>query len=194
GAETRPREAGEERRLARRSAFNFGGLATANALQFGMVWVLARKLGQHDAGVFFEGFAAIRLLSVVASLGLDVTAVRYVAVHRAQGDHGGAGAAIRLSLALCTGLSLLATAITVALAPALARAFGSSDLTQVLRIMVLALPFVVAQMVLIGATRGTGRMRAFVVVDQFLDGAFRLGAITIALVAGTGLFGAAWAF
>jgi O-antigen/teichoic acid export membrane protein len=188
------RPGGEEGRLARRSAFNFVGLAAANAFQFGMVWVLARRLGQHDAGVFFEGFAAIRLLSVVASLGLDVTAVRYVAVHRAQGDHGGAGAAIRLSLALCTGLSLLATAITFAVAPALARAFGSSDLTPVLRIMVLALPFVVAQMVLIGATRGTGRMRAFVVVDQFLDGAFRLGAITVALVAGTGLYGAAWAF
>src|SRR5712691_9278547 len=84
-AETGPREAGEERRLARRSAFNFVGLASANALQFGMVWVLARKLGPHDAGVFFEGFAAVRLLSVVAALGLDVTAVRYVATHRAHG-------------------------------------------------------------------------------------------------------------
>ena len=82
------RPGGEEGRLARRSAFNFVGLGAANAFQFGMVWVLARRLGQHDAGVFFEGFAAIRLLSVVASLGLDVTAVRYVAVHRAQGDHG----------------------------------------------------------------------------------------------------------
>ena len=188
------RPGGEEGRLARRSAFNFVGLAAANAFQFGMVWVLARKLGPHDAGVFFEGFAAIRLLSVVASLGLDVTAVRYVAVHRAQGDHGGAGAAIRLSLLLATALSLLAAAITFAVAPWLSQAFGSSDLTPVLRIMVLALPFVVGQMVLIGATRGTGGMRSFVVVDQFLDGVLRLGAITIALVLGTGLFGAAWAF
>ena len=108
---------GEEGRLARRSAFNFVGLGAANLFQFGMVVVLARRLGQHDAGVFFEGFAAIRLLSVVASLGLDVTAVRYVAMHRAQGDHGGAGAAIRLSLSLAHGLSVAAAAITFALAP-----------------------------------------------------------------------------
>ena len=60
----------------------------------------------------------------------------------------------------------------------MAHAFGSSDLTPVLRIMVLALPFVVGQMVLIGATRGTGGMRSFVIVDQVLDGVFRLGAIT----------------
>ena len=185
---------GEEGRLARRSAFNFVGLGAANLFQFGMVVVLARRLGQHDAGVFFEGFAAIRLLSVVASLGLDVTAVRYVAMLRAQGDHSGAGAAIRLSLMLATALSVAAAAITFALAPQMAHAFGSADLTPVLRIMVLALPFVVGQMVLIGATRGTGGMRSFVIVDQVLDGVFRLGAITIALLLGTGLNGAAWGF
>src|SRR5256885_12135725 len=119
-AEADVRETGEEGRLARRSAFNFIGLAAANALQFGMVWVLARKLGPHDAGVFFEGFAAIRLLSVLAALGLDVTAVRYVAVHRAHGDAGAAGAAIRLSLALAGALSIAAAALTFALAPHLA--------------------------------------------------------------------------
>jgi len=188
------RPVGEEGRLARRSAFNFLGLGAANAFQFGMVWVLARKLGPHDAGVFFEGFAAMRLLSVVAALGLDVTAVRYVAVHRAHGNAGAAGAAIRLSLALAIGLSLFATVVTFALAPQVSHAFGSSDLEPVLRIMSLALPCLVAQMVLIGATRGTGGMRGFVIVDQFLDGAFRLGAITIALVLGFGVTGAAWGF
>jgi O-antigen/teichoic acid export membrane protein len=193
-AETGPREAGEERRLARRSAFNFVGLAAANLLQFGMVWVLARKLGPHDAGVFFEGFAAVRLLSVVAALGLDVTAVRYVATHRAHGDAGGAGAAIRLSLLLSGALSLVAAAITFALASPLAGAFGADDLAPVLRIMSGALPAVVLQMVLIGATRGTGGMRAFVWVDQIADGVLRLGLIAAALLLGEGLNGAAWAF
>src|SRR4051812_47279934 len=173
---------GEEGRLARRSAFNFVGLGAANLFQFGMVVVLARKLGPHDAGVFFEGFAAIRLLSVVAALGLDVTAVRYVATHRAHGDAGGAGAAIRLSLLLSGGLSLAAAAITFALASPLAGAFGTADLGPVLRIMSGALPAVVLQMVLIGATRGTGGMRAFVWVDQIADGVLRLGLIAAALL------------
>ncbi|MDX6549311.1 MAG: hypothetical protein QOG33_2861 [Gaiellales bacterium] len=193
-AETSPHGSGEEGRLARRSAFNFVGLAAANALQFGMVLVLARQLGRHDAGVFFEGFAAIRLLSVVAALGLDVTAVRYVATHRAHGDAGGAGAAIRLSLLLSGALSAVAAVITFALASPLAGAFGAADLAPVLRIMSAALPAVVLQMVLIGATRGTGGMRAFVWVDQMLDGALRLGLIAAALLLGKGLEGAAWGF
>ncbi|MDX6521690.1 MAG: hypothetical protein QOJ31_1025 [Gaiellales bacterium] len=193
-AQTSPGGSGEEGRLARRSAFNFVGLAAANALQFGMVWVLARRLGQHDAGVFFEGFAAIRLLSVLAALGLDVTAVRYVATHRAHGDAGGAGAAIRLSLLLSGGLSGLAAVATFALASPIASAFGAGELAPVLRIMSAALPAVVLQMVLIGATRGTGRMRAFVWVDQILDGVLRLGLIAGALLLGRGLDGAAWGF
>src|SRR5438874_6250734 len=62
-----PSRAGAESSLlARRSAFNFVGLASASALQFGLVVVLAAGLGKHDAGVFFEAFAALRLLSVLA--------------------------------------------------------------------------------------------------------------------------------
>jgi O-antigen/teichoic acid export membrane protein len=60
--------------------------------------------------------------------------------------------------------------------------------------MSLALPAVVLQMVLIGATRGTGAMRAFVWVDQIVDGALRVGLIAAALLLGWGLNGAAWAF
>ena len=59
--------------------------------------------------------------------------------------------------------------------------------------MVLALPAWSVQMVLIGATRGTGRMRAFVVVDQVTDGVLRWRGGRRA-AARHGLDGAAWAF
>src|SRR3954467_13457597 len=84
---------GEEGRLARRSAFNFVGLGAANLFHVDMVVVLARRLGQHDAGGFFAGFFFRRLLSVVASLGLHGAAVRYVAMHRARMHPGGVRAA-----------------------------------------------------------------------------------------------------
>ena len=73
--------------LVQRSAMNFVGLAAANAMQFALVLMIGRSLNQDAAGIFFEGFAAVRLLSVLAVLGLDVTAIRYVAVHRARGEH-----------------------------------------------------------------------------------------------------------
>ena len=80
--------------LVQRSAMNFVGLAAANAMQFALVLMIGRSLNQDAAGIFFEGFAAVRLLSVLAVLGLDVTAIRYVAVHRARGEHDRARAAV----------------------------------------------------------------------------------------------------
>ena len=60
--------------------------------------------------------------------------------------------------------------------------------------MVLSLPAVTLQMVLIGATRGTGRMKAFVVVDQVTDGVLRVALVAVALALGYGLDGTAVAF
>src|SRR4051794_1381165 len=131
---TEPREArtasprrtagkGERGLLARRSAFNFVGLATATGLQFLMLLVLARALGNSDAGVFFEGFAAVPLLPAVASIGLDVTLVRYVAVHRARGEEGQARSAVRLAVALSLAASLAATVVVFAASPLIAAAY-----------------------------------------------------------------------
>ena len=190
-----PSRAGAESSLlARRSAFNFVGLASASALQFGLVVVLAAGLGKHDAGVFFEAFAALRLLSVLAVLGLDVTAVRYVSMHLARGEHETAASAVRVAVRLAVGASSAVALITFALAPAIAHQFGTHDLETVLRIMIVSLPATVLQMVYVGATRGTGRMRSFVVVDQILDGGVRFAAIAGALILGTGLTGIAWAY
>jgi len=180
--------------LARRSAVNFVGLAAANALQFGLVLLIATWLTPAHAGVFFEGFAAVRLLSVLAVLGLDITAIRYVAVHRARGELDQARALARQVDGGAVLASTAIAAVVFVFAPQFSEAFGEPSLETVLRIMALSLPAVVLQMVLIGATRGTGRMRAFVVVDQVADGVLRVGLVAVALALGTGLEGTATAF
>jgi O-antigen/teichoic acid export membrane protein len=184
----------ETARLARRSVFNFVGLAAAQALQLALLLALSRGLGRGDAGLFFEGFAFVRLLAVVAALGLDVTVIRYVAVHHTQNHHAKARAAVRFALVLATAISLVATVAVLLLAPFIASAFGSSRLEFVLRVMVLSLPANVVQMVLIGATRGAGSMRGFVFVDQILDGGLRFAAIAVVLALGLGLDGTTIAY
>jgi O-antigen/teichoic acid export membrane protein len=193
-AEAQPSPTQETAALARRSAVNFVGLTAANALQFGLVLLIATWLTPGDAGVFFEGFAAVRLLSVLAVLGLDITAIRYVAVHRARGELHLARSAVALSIVLAGLVSAVITLVVVVFAPQLSTQFGEARLETVLRLMVLSLPAVVLQMVLIGATRGTGRMRAFVVVDQVADGVLRVALVAVALALGTGLDGTATAF
>jgi O-antigen/teichoic acid export membrane protein len=187
-----PGESPERGALARRSALNFSGLAAANALQFILVLMLARGLGQHDAGIFFESFAAVRLLAVLAAFGLDVTAIRQVSVARARGE--ATGHVIRLAVVIAGSVSVAATVAVFAAAPLAADAFGSGQLETVLRVMVVSLPAVVIQSVLIGATRGTGNMRPFVLVDQIADGVLRVVAIGGVLALGGGLTATAYAY
>ena len=95
---------------------------------------------------------------------------------------------------LAGGASTAIAALVFVLAPQLSNLFGAHQLQYVLRVMVLSLPAVTLQMVLIGATRGTGRMKAFVVVDQVTDGVLRVALVAVALALGYGLDGTAVAF
>jgi O-antigen/teichoic acid export membrane protein len=101
---------------------------------------------------------------------------------------------VALSVLLAGSASIAIAALVFALAPQLADLFGAHELQYVLRVMVLSLPAVTLQMVLIGATRGTGRMKAFVVVDQVTDGVLRVALVAVALALGYGLDGTAVAF
>ena len=184
---------GDQKRLAKRSALNFTGLAIASASQLALVIVLARGFTQHQAGVFFEGFAALKLLVVLATLGLDVTAVRYVAVHKALNDPRSLRGAVRTSALVAGGVSVAVALFVIVLAGPAASVFHARNLAPVLQILAIGLPFAVLQAVFIGATRGTGRMQGFVFVDQILDGVLRLAAVSIAAALGASAQGAALA-
>jgi O-antigen/teichoic acid export membrane protein len=180
--------------LAGRSALAFAGLVGHNALLLLLVLALSRGLGQHEAGVFFEGYAALRLLTVFAAVGLDVTMIRYVAHHLARDEAGQVASSVRLAVLVAGAASSVIGLLVAATAPQVSGVFGSEALTFVLQVMALSLPVVVVEKVLIGAARGTGRMTAFTLIDQLLDGAVRFAAVAGALVLGYGLRGSAVAF
>ncbi|MGN6378217.1 MAG: oligosaccharide flippase family protein, partial [Gaiellales bacterium] len=119
------------------------------------------------------------------------TAVRYVAMHRTRDEPELVRSAVRAAVAVGGAASILLTVVTLAAAGPLAHVFGAPHLTSVLRIMALGLPFAVLETILIGATRGTGRMHGFVLVDQVMDGVLRLVLVASALALGFGVGGAA---
>ena len=181
-------------RLAWRSAYAIAGVAVGSALQFVFVVVLSRGLGRSGAGVFLEAFAAVNVLTVVAMMGLDVTAIRYVAVHIAEGRYGLAASLARRATVVATAVSTATALMVIAIAPTIAHYYDASHLTTELRILALSLPFIVAETVMIGVTRGTSRMGAYVLVDQIFTGVARLAGVGAALLLGFGVFGAAWGF
>ncbi|HEY2790468.1 MAG TPA: oligosaccharide flippase family protein [Gaiellales bacterium] len=177
--------------LRRRSALNFAGLAGATGLQFLLVLVVARLLSRHDVGVFLEAFAVVRLGTIIFAVGLDVTAIRYVAHHAALADDGVSRSVARFCVLGAAAASTVGALALVACAPLLARALHAPPLARALVLMAPAIPFGAVETVLTSISRGRGSMRPYVWIDQLLDGAAKFAFVCGAAYLGYGVDGAA---
>lgn len=170
------------------------GLAGATALQFLLVVVIARVLDRRDVGVFLEAFAIVRLGTIIFALGLDVTAIRYVAHHGALLDEASSRSVARFCVVGAAVFSTLGTLALILGAPLISHAFHAPDLAKALVLMAPAIPFGAVETVLTSVSRGRGSMRPYVWIDQLLDGAAKFSFVCTAAYLGFGLDGAAGAY
>ncbi len=120
---------------------NFAGLLVGAVAQFGIVLALTRLISQEEAGVFFIGLATFRIAAAFFGLGLNVTAVRYIALSLGRDDRVSAGAVGRTVLALSVLGGAVGAAVLVAASGLISDVFGSRGISQVIAIMAIGLPF-----------------------------------------------------
>lgn len=176
--------------MARQGGLNFSGAFFNQALRFGITFLLARLLGPSGAGLYYQAFAFLAFLGLVAAGGFTITLTRYVAVHRADGDEGALRGTVRLGLITPT---LGATGMGVALfllAPWLAQSvFEEARLLNLLRFVAVALPATAFTDAALSATQGFKTMKPYALINLFFEPACRI-VLTIALLAvGWGLPG-----
>ena len=100
----------------------------------------------------FIGGAATRF-------GMDMAAVRRVAIDVGKGEGGRARAVVNRAAAIAAGVSVLAGVVVFFTAGGIARALGAEGGTEAFRAAALALPFVALCQVYLGGTRGLKIMR-----------------------------------
>ncbi|HEX2068805.1 MAG TPA: MATE family efflux transporter, partial [Actinomycetota bacterium] len=100
----------------------------------------------------FVGGAATRF-------GMDMAAVRRVAIDVGRGEGGRARGVMRRAAAIAAGVSVVVGLAVFFGAPQIAGAFGSPDEVGAFRAAALALPFVALCQVYLGGTRGLKIMR-----------------------------------
>jgi O-antigen/teichoic acid export membrane protein len=177
--------------MARQGGTNLGGAIFNQALRFAITLVIARVLGADDAGLYFQSFAILAFLSLIASAAATDTLTRYVAVHRADGDDAALRGTIRLGLTATVAISAIMSIALFALAPWLAvHAFHDElRLISVLRFVAVALPATAYTDAALGATRGFKTMKPYALINLMFEPAFRI-ILTLALLwAGWGLTG-----
>jgi O-antigen/teichoic acid export membrane protein len=146
--------------MARGAAVNVGGALLTTVLSFALSLLITHQIRAGEFGLYSIALVTVLLGQVPATLGLDVGAVRFVALRASKGDESGARASLQAAMTVVVAVSCVLTAILWWQAPWLTNSFfhkpGSGDLV---RIVALSLPALAVTRVVVGGLQGLGQMR-----------------------------------
>lgn len=148
------------RKIARGTGIAIVGMLIGLLLQFVARLIIARYSSEVNYGIFSLALAVLSISAILACLGLNYGAARYIAYYRAKGDiarvHGAISAYLQLSTvtSLLIGVALFFSAKTVAL-----NIFHTPDLIPAFRIFAIGLPFLTIIITLTDIFRGFDQVR-----------------------------------
>lgn len=138
---------------------NLLGLGLFVLATVGSQVLLSRALGAEGLGLVTLATQAAFVAGAATRFGMDMAAVRRVAIEAGRGEPGRARAVTGKAAAIAAAVSLAVAGAAFLAAGPLARAFGVPSGEGAFRAAAWALPFVALAQVYLGATRGLKVMR-----------------------------------
>lgn len=179
------------RKIAKGAGIGFAGTFIGKAFGYLSMIVIARCLDPSNYGLILLGFACMSIATTLSMVGLPTGVQRYVSFYRGKGDEGRIKGTILGAIKISFPLSLTATFLLFSGADWVSiHVFHSPELTPVLRIFSIAIPFFVLVSIFIAATIGFQDLRYKVYVNDLFLNIVKLTAIVIFLVLGFGVLGA----
>ena len=149
----------DARSMAKGAAENVGGAFLGAFLSFGLTLIVTHAIDPSRFGLYAIALATVIVAQPAAVLGLDVGAVRFVALHAAEGDEPGARGSFQVAFGIVALVGTLLTVVLFWKAPWLAtHAFHKPQAAPLMRLVSLALPALALTRVAIGALQGLGLM------------------------------------
>lgn len=175
--------------IARSGAASLLGSGVSALCQFVVVLVATRLYEPAEAGALFTATAAFLIVMALVQLGADQGLVRFIAWHRARGEHDAVQRVVRIAIVpvVVTG-TLGAVALLLAAEP-VSSLFGPSSrdlVADMLRLLAAAVPLAALHEVFLAGTRGFGTMRPTITVERLLRPALQPVAILAVGLAGAG--------
>lgn len=187
--------AGDAAAVSRGGLANLAGALVSAVANFAIIVLVARRLSPGAAGAFFSVTSLFVVLEGFGRLGSDVGAVYFIARWRARGQAGRIRAGLRAAVVPVVVLGVVAALVLLLLASRISRWMGDGSATTAdqLRVLAAVLPVAVGYDVLVGATRGFGRMRATVMLEKVARPLLQVALVAAVLAAGSGGWAAtAW--
>lgn len=130
--------------VAKGAGIAFSGSIVGKVATFGLHILLGRVLGPGPYGLYALGTSMTGIAQSIGSLGLGHGVIRFCAMYRGEGDNARAKGTILSALAISLTSSVLVAAIFFAFSGMIAQKFfHEPELTWLLRVFALALPFYV---------------------------------------------------
>ena len=179
------------RKIAKGAGIGFTGTFIGTALGYFSRMIIARFLGASDYGLISLGFAAMSIAAALSLLGFNTGIQRFVSFYKGKGDEGRIKGTISGALKICFPLSLIFTLLIFFYADWISiHIFHSSELTPVLRIFTIGVPFWVLATIFNSGTTGFQEIKYQVYTTFIFKDTFKLIAIVTFIVLGYGVIGA----
>ncbi len=162
---TSPSRPGDHRVLAAGTAQNIVGLVVFVLGTFAANILISRAFGGGAAGAEVLGIVTLGtqfafIAAAGTRFGMDMAAVRYVAIETGAGHGGRIGGVVTRAVAIAASASAVLALATFALARPLGELLGDDPSSvDAMRAAAIALPFVALTYVYLGASRGLKIMR-----------------------------------
>jgi len=180
------------RKIAKGAGFVLVGTIIGRAFGYGSRLIIAR-LGASDYGLVALGFAVMSIVATLSLVGIQSGIVRYVSFYKGKEDKGRIKGTIISALKITLPLSLFFAFILFWYASWISiHVFHDANLTSILKIFAVGVPFFVLAQNLLSATVGFQDMRYRVYAENIFQEPLKLAAIVIFLLLGLGVVGAAW--
>jgi len=179
------------RKIAKGAGIGFIGMFIGTALGYLSRMIIARFLGASDYGLISLGFAAMTIAATLSLVGYGTGIQRYISFYKGKGDEGRIKGTILGALKICFPLSLIFTFGIFFYAEWISiHIFHEANLTPVLRIFTIGVPFWVLVSIFIAGIVGFQKIKYQVYTMFIFTDTFKLIAIVTFIGLGYGVLGA----
>ena len=181
------------RKIAKGAGFVLIGTLIGRVFGYGSRMVIARFLGASDYGLISLGFAALTIAAALAAVGLPTGITRYVSFYKGKDDKGKMKGTIVSALKMNLPISVIFALLLFFGADWISiHIFHEINLTPILRIFSVAVPFLVLTQNLLSTIIGFHAVKYQVYVQQIFHEVSKLVGIVTLVALGFGVVGAAW--
>jgi len=180
--------------IAKGAGIAFVGLMLNRFLAFLSKIIIARSLSSTEYGILNLGLAVFSVLVIISLAGVLDGVARYIPYYRSVGDNSRVRGTLYSSIKITLSISVIMSTIIFISATELSeKIFDSEELSDILRIFSIAIPFWVSTRVFTSASIGFKRVDISVAIEA-LHQIVRIVSIVALLLLGFGIVGVAFGY